>query len=370
VRTPKPEPPLPASTAWRRFLYALAGSALGGLLAVFLCIAIIDPWQDLPLSPPLDRTPVDSNARFAHPALARSPAFDSAIIGTSTSRLLRPSVLDPLFGARFANLAMNAATAYEQSRLLEVFARAHPSARVIAVGLDAEWCVTGENFPHFTPRPFPEWMYGDNRWAGYLHLLNLDAVEQASREFGIVTHVRHPTYGSDGYTSFVPDDRLYDLARARTHLLRGALDPPGARSGPPESWHFPALDLLAADLQELPASTLRLLFFVPYHVGIQPASDDLDASTAWSECRTRVLRIADETQHTVVVDFMRATPITLADDNYWDSLHTRVGIADRVARDLAAAARGETSEDYLILYPSASSPSGPQAAEAAPASVQ
>ena len=85
---------------------------------IYAFVVLVDPFDTLPLSPPADRVPVATNARFAFPALARSPKFDSAIFGTSTSRLLRPAVLNAAFGARFANLAMNAATAYEQSRLL------------------------------------------------------------------------------------------------------------------------------------------------------------------------------------------------------------------------------------------------------------
>jgi hypothetical protein len=37
------------------------------------------------------------------------------------------------------------------------------------------------------------------------------------------------------------------------------------------------------------------------------------------------------------------------DDNYWDGMHYRIGIADRIARDLAAADRGEASPDYVLL---------------------
>ena len=47
-----------------------------------------------------------------------------------------PVALNAEFGARFANLAMNAATAYEQSRLMAVFRSRASCARVVLVGLD------------------------------------------------------------------------------------------------------------------------------------------------------------------------------------------------------------------------------------------
>ena len=52
----------------------------------------------------------------------------------------------------------------------------------------------------------------------------------------------------------------------------------------------------------------------------------------------------------LVVDFMLPSPITDDDDNYWDALHYRVGIADRIVHDLAAADRGEASADYRNHY--------------------
>ncbi len=111
---------------------------------VYAFVVLVDPFDTLPLSPPADRVPVATNARFSFPALARSERFDSAIFGTSTSRLLRPAVLNAEFGARFANLAMNAATVYEQSRLMAVFRTAHPAARMVLIGLDMRYCVTGD----------------------------------------------------------------------------------------------------------------------------------------------------------------------------------------------------------------------------------
>ena len=64
-------------------------------------IVLIDPFNSIFFSLPVKRAPVTTNQRFAFPALARSPAFDSAIFGTSMTRLLKPASLNAKFGARF-----------------------------------------------------------------------------------------------------------------------------------------------------------------------------------------------------------------------------------------------------------------------------
>src|SRR5262249_11682217 len=158
-------------------------------------IAIVDPFDTLPLSPPFDRPPVATNARYSFPALARSARFDSAIFGTSTSRLLRPAALNPLFGTAFANLSMNSAEAYEQFRLLQVFARYHSDARVVMIGLDRVWCGTGDSYPKYTPRPFPEWMYDEGTLRRYLEMFNLYTVEQTGQQFAVLTGLKPPRYG-------------------------------------------------------------------------------------------------------------------------------------------------------------------------------
>ncbi len=98
---------------WRRFWIVLLASAGGVLGGAFLAVVIVDPYDTLFLSPPFNPAPVVTNQRFSYPALARKARFDSAVIGTSTARLLKPAQLNPLFGAAFVNLAMNSSTAYE-----------------------------------------------------------------------------------------------------------------------------------------------------------------------------------------------------------------------------------------------------------------
>ncbi len=316
---------------------------------VYAFVVLVDPFNMLPLSPPADRVPVATNQRFAYPSLARSERFDSAIFGTSTSRLLRPVVLDGEFGARFVNLAMNAATAYEQTRLMAVFRRAHPAARLVLVGLDLSYCAPGAQEMRFTPREFPDWMYHGSPWRGYREMFNLYAVQEAGQEFGILVGIKRQVYGSDGYTSFVPPDSAYDPARVAMHLRDTApLVPPGPRDGDPATWRYTGIERLDAQLTALAAGTRKLLFFVPYIQRLMPPSGSPEASV-WRECKLRAAALARRVPNALAIDFMRPSPITSVDDNYWDGAHYRIGIADRIARDLARADRGEESADYAIL---------------------
>ena len=338
-----------AGSDWRGFGGRFLAAAFGALAVIYAFVAIVDPFDILPLSPPLNRPPVATNARYAFPSLARSQKFDAALFGTSTSRLLRPAILNEAFGAKFANLAMNDSTAYEQFRLLRVFADAHPAASAIAVGLDIRWCETGEAVEKLTPRAFPEWMYGKNLWRGYLELLNLYTIEAAGQMFGTLTGLKPERYGRDGYTSFVPPDSQYDRARVAANMARsGVTIPGGARAGASTTWRFPTHEWLRAGLDLFLPGTRKILFFVPYNHHLLPASGS-DGDKDWAECKRRIAALAASRPNTLAVDFMIPGPITADDGNYWDPLHYRAAIADRLARDLAAAWRGEASPDFTVL---------------------
>ena len=338
---------------WRRFLRTLLATAAVAGGVVWLFIMGVNPYANLPVSLPFfDRSPVDGNARYAFPALARSPAFDSALFGTSSSRLIRPAALNPAFGARFANLAMNSATSYEQTRLLDLFLHRHPTPLVIAIGLDVQWCLTAPADTKFTFRSFPGWIYDDSwpgRWRDYLHMFDMYSLEKAGQAFGQWTGLKPRVYGRDGYTRFVPPDEQYDRTRALAHLQ--GTEPWDAAKDmrrPAASWEIPSIDRLRAALQAIPPETLKLLFFVPYnHRFIATAPGP--ALALQSECKRRVAEIAAATPNTAAIDFMIPSPITLDDSNYWDPHHYRVGIADRIVTDLAQALRGQTSDDYRVL---------------------
>ena len=313
---------------------------------MYAFVVLVDPWGMLPLAPPWHRAPISTNARYSFPALASSARFDSAVLGTSTSRMLRPAVLDAVFGARFVNLAMNSATAWEQARMLALFARHHPAPRAVLVGLDAAWC--GRVPPDGPARPFPAWMYDGSPWRGYREVATLYAVQEAANQFAVLAGFKRRRYGPDGYTSFLPDDSRYDPARVAASFA----DWGTARDDPPTPVALPALTALSTALETLPATTRKVLVFMPSALGLHGAPGS-DAAALLAACKAAVTAIGRRTPGSLVVDFQIDSPITRERDNYWDPLHYRIGIADRIMADLADALDGRAGLDDRILWPDA-----------------
>jgi hypothetical protein len=343
--------------SWNRYLKVLAATALGAGLAVYGFILVVDGYDTVWFAPAFDREPVTSNQRFSFPALARKERFDSTIVGTSTARLLQPRQLDPLFGARFVNLSMNDATAWEEAQILAVFRRHHPRPRAVILGVDAVWCQVGDDYRKLTPRPFPAWMYDESRWNDLLNLFNLPALEETARQAAYLTGLRKPKYGKDGYTSFLPPDSAYDLARARFHLYGPGGPRPVARVAPPvplgeaeaRALAFPMHGLLDAMFDGLPPETLKILVVMPYHRASQPAPGSREAAV-WAECMRRLAARARRTENIHLVDFMIDSDITRHDENYWDPLHYREAVAARLTQAIGDAVRERRDRQGLYRY--------------------
>lgn len=342
---------------WRGFWATTVGAAAGLGVALYALVLVVDPYDTVFFSPPFDRAPVTTNQRFSFPALARKQGFDSVVIGTSTSRLLDPARLNADFGGSFLNLSMNSGTAYEQSQIFKVFLRHHPRPRTVVFGLDIVWCEVVETYERFTPRPFPPWMYDDDRWNDLWHLFNLPALEETGRQFAYLTGLRPQKYGKDGYTDFLPPAESYDLERARRHLYDGApplvkapvdapVDPaPEARA----AWPFATHPLMAEMLRALPDDTVKVLMFVPYHHFHQPAPGSRQ-DAHWAECKRRLTKLAAGFQNSHVVDFMIRSEITLSDRNYWDPLHFDRTVAARLVALMAQAVESRSGSDGLYRY--------------------
>ncbi len=336
--------------AWRGMVRTLGVSLAGGLAAVTAAIYLVDPYDIVPFSPPADRPMMDLNQRWLYPGVARSGRFDSLVIGTSTIRLLDPERLDAAFGGRFANFAMNSATAWEQKQLAHVFLRANGPPRTLVIGIDSVWCAPDADRQRITFRGFPEWMYDDDRWNDLLHILNGKTLEIAGRMVGYWLGLREPRYRDDGFEVFVPPEETYDLARARTHLYPAGrvetppVEPPVKLSAAAEeSLRFPAHDWVDALLGETRGRSRVILAAMPVHVTAQPHPGS-EAAAIEQACLDRLAAIAKR-HGALMVDWRFPSALTREDSNYWDPLHYRLPVAERLVEALRAAADGGSSPD-------------------------
>ncbi len=327
------------------------GAAAAGL---YLFVLLVDPYDIIPFSMPIDRRIVSISDRFMYPQIARSRRFDSLVIGTSTSRLLDPEELDRLFNVRFANLAMSSATAWEQRAMLDLFIRASGPPKALIVGLDGQWCDVDADRNRITSRGFPDWLYGDRPWQGFRYLFNYGTIEIALRLVGYHLGLYPERIRYDGYEVFVPPEAEYDPVRAHRSIWQHAsLAPPAAVQplSPAERSRlsFPALAWLDEGLARLPASR-KILAYMPVHVAMQPAPGT-GAADIEAECKLRIAAIGRK-HGAIIVDWRIPSPITRNDTNYWDGLHYRVPIATRIAGELAAAVAGKESDDgsYVLVH--------------------
>lgn len=355
-----------ASRQWRRFIAAFLVALVVAFGVIAALVGAVDPYGIRVGAGDAPRPIVDINQRFMYPQLARSTRYDSAVFGTSSLRLVDPHELNTLFGSeaepvRFANLAMNAATPWEQMELARLFLRARPAPKVLVLGLDRPWCEPDADAPEkrLTFRAFPERFYDANRWNDWLDTVNLKTLEIAAR---LVSHdlgLRETSLREDGYGVFVPPDAAYDAARAHAHIWfdhtsRGRpaavvpQEPPVTVTAEERAaWRFPAAAWLDDLLARLPADTRVYLVFPPAHVSAQPQPGSL-AEAHDRACKARLAQIGAAHDATVL-DFRKPSAITQADENFWDALHYRLPFASRIAQALADPKPGDDFYDVVSL---------------------
>lgn len=338
--------------------FALAALTLAAVLLGF--IVVLDPYGARVQAGEQARPLMDLNQRFMYPQIVKSGAFDSAVIGTSTLRLLDPAILSTGLSARFANLGMNAATPWEQAQIAGLFARKVAAPKFVIWGVDQTWCEAdaASEARRLTPRPFPPWLYDDSAWNDWQGQLNFTTLEIALRLAAHRLGLQRQRLRGDGYEVFTPPEGTYDLARARFHLYRnhGGHAPDLTPQAPPTvvataaraSWQFPALAWLEQGLSAFPVTTRRIIVLPPVHAGAMPR----EGSAAWQRfeaCKADITAIAAR-QRAVVADYAHPSVLTREDSNYWDPAHYRLPIARRIEADLIALGRdGEAPADPALI---------------------
>lgn len=350
----QPHKPVPAPQN-NGFVRTFALTATITLALLIALVFIVDPYDALPFSPPLNRKPATTNQRFAYPAIARSPQFDSLIIGTSTTRMLRPPRLDKALGTRFANLSLNSGTWWEQTELLKLFLRHHPRPKMIIWGIDVIWCPMKESGPKLTPRPFPKWLYDEVSWDHALYHLNFKSIENAGQSLGILLGINRPAFHNDGFRNLNWRGAPYDLKKARRRIYGNVSGRPfpSPRKKPAISdaqlaaAPYPNVAHLRTVLVTLPENTRVFLMMVPYHryaLGPRNGKNEL----RYRECKLRVAKLADARANTQFIDFMFQSSFTTTDTYYWDSLHYNDAGMKKIENALIAAIKRQSQlPDYV-----------------------
>jgi hypothetical protein len=333
----------------RLFVRYFGVTAAISLAAVGLFVAIIDPNDTLALSPSFERLPAATNQRFSYTSIARSREFDSLILGTSTTRMLEPANLNRRLNVKLANLSMNSATWWEQQQIFNLFLKNHRQPKLIIWGIDTIWCAPLSLGARLTPRVFPGWLYDDNKWNDYLHILNFKTIERAGRQLAILLRLSSPKYGRDGYKSLNKKGTPYNLGKARRKIYgqvtpiapAKALKNLAIDEATRKSWSFPNLKTLEKNISTMNSNSRIVLMMVPYHQYIQGAPNSFP-KLRYNECKKRAYNIAAKLKNVDFIDFidfMFRSPFTTEDRNYWDPLHFNEQGAKRIEDSLV---------DYLI----------------------
>lgn len=317
---------------------------------------MIDPYDSVPFSPAWERYPVRSDHRHWNAQLVHEPGFDSAVIGTSSSMLLKPVDLNAAFGGSFVNLSMPAATPFESLRLLERFKTSHPPLRTLIVGLDSLWCHPDLSLPFTNDKlrsASPEWLYDDARWNDlppFNRTTLKAAYDQARALLGLFVPYQRWT---DGYEDISRSLHKHnDPESIRKRIYEGPHDGVLWRTrmhkGTPP--RYPDLMQLADALAALPPATLKILFFSPYHVFHQPEPHSAQEAL-WDGCKGKAAAVGDRVERLVLVDFLRPSRITRNDRNYIDGYHYTPAVADELTRYLEDAVHGIAAPggEYRIL---------------------
>jgi hypothetical protein len=348
-----------SNCGWKTFVHIFVCLSAALFIGGYAFIVVVDPYDSIPFSPAWDRTTVDRDQPYFYPSLARAARFDSAIIGTSTVRLLRPDGLNERFESRFVNLAMNAASVFEQEAILDIFLRYHPNPKTVIFGIDHLDFEENKFKRHLgDPSLWPEWLYDQNPYNNFPPY-RFHTLKHAWRQFLYLSGIQTYQYGHDGYTDFTKPMDEYDLNRARVNIygthdpkpIKAAVTPATMSPQAIRELQFPSLGVVARMLDKLPQETVKILFVTPFHQYAQPVPGS-EKEILWQEFLRRLSALAESRPQTCVLNFNIPSPITTEDLHYWDAGHYTVVVASQLAALIEEGAKGDSvNANYIRLAP-------------------
>jgi hypothetical protein len=309
---------------------------LGGALLIYSLCAVAVFFSD-----PYGRSGFATSAavpnvseRYWIVSRAMDTAFDSAIVGNSTSIPMQPEILDRLTGLRFVSLSISGSGAPVALRMAQFFLNQHARPKVLIISLDDTWCRSAADMAE--GRPFPFWLYGDglDYAAGLFSNLSIDVLKES---FWLE---KRNGFRADGYHAYSNDFEIHgfnDLEMVRKRLDQNPR-PTGANMSPP--YHFEPPELLERLIATASPPVNFVLFWTPRYISLLPVPGT-PAEVSDVACKQQVRGITQRHRNVRIVNWSGADrPENLDPANFYEPNHYRDALAIKIENEIAASLDG------------------------------
>ena len=313
---------------WSRCLRAFLVTVAICVSLVFAFVISVDPYDSGKFGFFGIKGVADRNSVTASASRARDNSFDSAIIGNSTALLINPTRLSRATGLSFVQLSVVGGSPREEMTVLDFFLRHHARVGALVIGADPGWC---EHYQREKPRPFPYWLYDDNRIAYAAAPFSSAAIEHAFQRvsIGLGQHQRSDPTGTFDSEDTWPIGEFRDIARPS--------DPPLAATAALRNV-FPEVSRLDALVKRLPAD-VPVVLRVPPTLASTLAKPGTPEAAEREACNLALKRIVVGRPRSNFINYRVDNALTRDRANFIDYIHYRSIIANRIADGIVASLR-------------------------------
>ena len=312
---------------WCRLVLAALILLLAGIAAL---VAVVDPFEIYHrawfYNPPYR----SDTQMYSQAGVAKSYTYDSVIIGSSVTENCTPSVYDAALGGRFVKLSMNAGTARDHAKMMEIALRTHDVRRVV-YGLDLfAYSLYYTNQKAVTP----DYLYDDNPLNDVYYLLNKSVLlEQIPQALSRIGKPDEDASRDSMYYWSPPEMPGEKALRALVHLSA----PMPAQGDAARALELAQLNLEYNLLPYIRANrdTTFCIFFPPYSL-LYWASEA--AKGSFDACMAQKLLLGQallEEPNVLLYDFQTHAGWTENYSLYYDLIHYTAEVNDAMAQAMA-----------------------------------
>lgn len=315
----------------RKHWCQLTCAALLILLATIVAlVVIVDPFEIYHRAWFYNPSYDSDTQMYAQAGVAKSYTYDSIIIGSSVTENCTPSVYDKALGGRFVKLSMNAGTARDHAKMMEIALRTHNVQHVV-YGLDLfAYSLYYTNQKAVTP----DYLYDDNLLNDVYYLLNKNVLlEQIPKAFARIGTPDEDATRDSMYFWSPPQMPGEDALQAMVNL---------ASPMPEQADTARGVELAGLNVEHNLLPYIRenrdvtfSIFFPPYSLlywANQALEGNFDSCMAQKALIAKALLAEPNVR---LYDFQMHTAWTTDYSLYFDLIHYTSGVNDAMAQAIA-----------------------------------